>query len=358
MTALLFSYIPFAHSDTTTSKKEDKETIGTILQVKAFSIKSVFYTLGTELCKNIAQSKRFICELTPGNGSIENAKKLLDKKVEAGFVSTVIYDAVKNKYPPFTNYPDSAQLKPLFSLIPSIFFAYTYAGSTIKNFNDAPGHSVDIGHPGSVESTFVQQAFEMKEWEAEQFKSTTQLRTVAFSRQICAKQIDMFIVSTVHPEPYIEAMFKSCNLRIAPMQENFINKMIINYPFYVKAKLPANTYSGQTQETLGLGGQSLFLVHADFNEQDAYLITKHVFENFNANSNPKFSGFNTTCNVTTRDPAQRSASRCTALLPRSWVIPKKLKSMWYSTCILCAFAKLKTGLVTELNSYAHACLLQ
>lgn len=273
----LFMFTLSLHAETPASTRPT----AAVINIGAFPLQSVYYKIAQNFCKILLESEGLSCKAHPTNGSIENVNNLQLQKMQAGYASTVTFDAVKRKEAPFTNSLEKHEITALFSLHPAIFAAYTYADSAIKTFDDALGHKIDIGHNGAVEHTFMTHVFTEKKWQSENFKQLTRIRPVEFSRQLCSKKLDLYVIATVHPTPFISNALKRCPLRFVSMKPSFIEKMVTKYPIYTQATIPANLYPHQSNPMIGLSSQWLFLVRKDMNEPLAYKITKSIFDNFN-----------------------------------------------------------------------------
>ncbi len=58
--------------------------------------------------------------------------------------------------------------------------------------------------------------------------------------------------------------------------------MRTQFPFYMETKIPAGTYTGQTEEVPTLAVKALLVVRADLSERLVYDITKALFNNLPA----------------------------------------------------------------------------
>ena len=110
--AILLSFGLFYTDNVQSNLVKIKEETANTFRIKAYSIKSTFYNLGIRLCETIAHTQ-LACEVEPSKGSVENAKDLLDKNIQAAFISTLTYYQIQKNQEPFEGYSKADQLSPL-----------------------------------------------------------------------------------------------------------------------------------------------------------------------------------------------------------------------------------------------------
>lgn len=96
-------------------------------------------------------------------------------------------------------------------------------------------------------------------------------------------KIDAAFIVAGAPTPAItELSMTNANTRIVPIDGDFADKLMKDNTFYSVYKIPANTYSNQTEEITTVTVKATLIVSADASEEDVYKLTAAIFDNTEA----------------------------------------------------------------------------
>ena len=88
-----------------------------------------------------------------------------------------------------------------------------------------------------------------------------------------------FFLAAEAPHPLIKEAFSSHKLRALGLADDIIEKMLKDYPYWVKCQIPANTYKGQTEAQFAVTSPVAWIINAQVSDDLAYQITKAIIEN-------------------------------------------------------------------------------
>ena len=69
------------------------------------------------------------------------------------------------------------------------------------------------------------------------------------------------------------------DILIIPVPKDIADKLIAKYPFYVRVKIPQDTYSKQTADVDTVTVKSILVANASLDEALVYSVTKAIFSN-------------------------------------------------------------------------------
>ncbi len=88
-------------------------------------------------------------------------------------------------------------------------------------------------------------------------------------------------VNAPHGAPPLEAVTSLTvqnNVKIISMEKDKLDAINKDFPYYEAAVVPAGTYKGIDQDVTSVGIQDILVINSDTSEEDAYQITKAIYE--------------------------------------------------------------------------------
>lgn len=104
------------------------------------------------------------------------------------------------------------------------------------------------------------------------------------------RQIDGFMFTTAAPNAGIMEIVTSQPLQFVEIKGDFRDKVIADYPFFAKAVIPAGAYSTLDKDVETIAVQACLIARRDMSEDEAYAVTKAIFENLEAIGNAHAKG--------------------------------------------------------------------
>jgi TRAP transporter TAXI family solute receptor len=163
-------------------------------------------------------------------------------------------------------------------LYPEIVHIVVRGDSPAKTFGDLKGLKVGVGAPGSgTEANFrqLQEVYGMKKDDV----NGQYLSYAESADQFKDKHIDSFFLTTGIPNSALMDVANTRSIKLLSIEDAMVAKITQQYPFLAPAKIPANTYKGQTEEVKTIAVMAVLIAHPKLSEQVGYNITKALIEN-------------------------------------------------------------------------------
>jgi len=208
--------------------------------------------------------------------SAENVRLVNKKEAELALVQSDTTDFAYNAKETFKE-PLKA-ISALAVLYPEIIQVVVRADGPAKSFADLKGKKVGVGAPGSgTEANFRQlcDVYGLK-------KEDVNGQYLSFSESAEAfkdNHIDAFIVTAGIPNSAIMDISTQHQVKILTIPDDVVQKLTQKYPFLSAAKVPANTYKGQTTDVSTVAVNAVLIVSSELKDDVVYNLTKALFDN-------------------------------------------------------------------------------
>ena len=151
----------------------------------------------------------------------------------------------------------------------------------IKSVADLKGKKVSIGAPGSgvyFNAIDILNAAGLTENDI-----IPQYQSFADSADnLTNRKIDAAFVVAGAPTPAIQELYTNGKAHLIDISGEVADTLLQASPFYSVYKIPAGTYSGQTEEITTVTVKATLIVSANASEEDVYNITKAIFDNIDS----------------------------------------------------------------------------
>jgi hypothetical protein len=163
-------------------------------------------------------------------------------------------------------------------LYPEIVHIVVRGDSPAKTFADLKGLKVGVGAPGSgTEANFrqLQEVYGMKKDDV----IGQYLSYAESADQFKDRHIDSFFLTTGVPNSALMDVANTRPIKLLSIDDAMVAKITQQYPFLAPAKIPANTYKGQTEEVKTIAVMAVLIASPNVKEDVIYNITKALIEN-------------------------------------------------------------------------------
>jgi hypothetical protein len=208
--------------------------------------------------------------------SAENVRLINKKEVELALVQSDTLDFAFNAKEAFKE--PLKGMSAIAVLYPEIIQVVVRADSPMKTFADLKGKKVGVGAPGSGTEANFRQLMDIYGLKKEDINP----QFLSFSESADAfkdKHIDAFIVTAGIPNAGIMDVSTQHEIRILDIPADMAGKLIAKYPFLAVAKVPANTYKGQTADVSTVAVNAVLIAGSQLKDDLVYNMTKALFEN-------------------------------------------------------------------------------
>jgi hypothetical protein len=273
MLALLITGCGSSSGDSEKAATGDKKFIN----IATGGTAGVYYPLGGAIAGVLNESIPGASATAQSTGaSVANVNMLNDGSVQMAFVQNdIAYYAVNGTEMFADNKVED--LRAIATIYPETVQVVTLKKTGIKNIADLKGKKVAVGAAGSSvvsNSEQVLGAYGMSFDDIdEQFLSFAEA-----ANGLKDGNIDAAFLSAGFPTSAIQDIAAQHDIVMLSLDQDKVDKLLADYSYYTPMTIPAETYPGQTEDVKAVSIMAMLVVKADMPEQEAYDITKAVFE--------------------------------------------------------------------------------
>jgi hypothetical protein len=265
------------------AKQEEAAPKTTFVTIGTGGITGVYYPTGGAIAKMVnAQKDQYGIRATVEStgGSVFNVNAVMSGDLQFGVVqSDRQYQAI-NGLAEWEGNPQP-DLRAVFSIHPESITLVAAVDADIYDIKDLKGKRVNIGNPGSGQRQNSIDALDAVGLNYETDLIAEGIKAAEAPGLLQDGRIDAFFYTVGHPSGAIkEATAGARKVRFASILG--IDKLLEEYPYYAKAKIPVNLYPGAVNEedVQTFGVKATFVTSSKVPEDVVYAITKEVFDNF------------------------------------------------------------------------------
>ncbi|MFC2949005.1 TAXI family TRAP transporter solute-binding subunit [Virgibacillus sediminis] len=235
-----------------------------------------YYPLGGEMAQIITEATGIQTDAISSNASADNVAELQEGQAELAFVQTdVMANAVEGINSFEGNPVDNVQA--LGSLYPETIQIVTSKDSGISSVEDLEGKSVSVGAPGSGTYVNAEQILEVHGLTMDDINA----QNLSFDESTSGIQdgnIDAAFITAGTPTGAVEGLGATVDVAIVPIEQDKIDELIEEYPYYAEDTIEAGTY-GLEEDVTTVAVLAMLAVTEDVPEETVYEITKSIYEN-------------------------------------------------------------------------------
>ena len=240
-----------------------------------------YYPLGGALSQIITDHSggKVACVAQATGASVENLNLLNVGDIDLALVQNDTADYAKHGTmffkAPLTNvvgicriYPEHIQIA-------------VGANSDIKTFADFKGKNISVGAPGSGTEANARQIFgEVGLYDGKNYVGFTPhfLSYAESTSHFQDRLIDGFSFTSGAPNAGIQEIVTAQPLRFLEIKGKLRDDIIAKYPFFAPAVIEKGVYSGLDRDVETVAVQACLVARRDMSEDEAYALTKAIFE--------------------------------------------------------------------------------
>ncbi|MGI6442470.1 MAG: TAXI family TRAP transporter solute-binding subunit [Synergistaceae bacterium] len=241
-----------------------------------------YYAVGGALAAAVSKEGKVKCTAETGNASVANVNLIATKGIEIAFVQNdVTYWGVKGEHM-FADKGALDNIRAVASLYPEHLQMVITKDSGIQKFTDLKGKRVGVGAPGSGTEGDVQALFDVANLDKsyKDLKKADFLDFAGIADRFKDEQIDAgFVVAGYPTTAIMDLTTTKNNVTLMSFDDEFLKELNAKYPFFVASSIPANTYTGVTEEVKTPAVMAILITHADVPEEDIYNFLTAMYKN-------------------------------------------------------------------------------
>jgi TRAP transporter TAXI family solute receptor len=172
------------------------------------------------------------------------------------------------------------KLRAVFSVHPEPFTVVARADSGIETFDDLFGKRVNVGNPGSGQRATMEVVLDAMGKSMDDFALASELKPAEQSAALGDNKVDAIIYTVGHPNGSIQEATSTVDSVLVDVNNEAIQKLIADHPYYAAATIPGGMYAGSDEDTETFGVRATFVTSADVPDDVVYEVVKAVFDNF------------------------------------------------------------------------------
>lgn len=246
-------------------------------------VTGVYYAAGGAICRLVNKDRAkhgYRCTVESTGGSVANINTIKAGDLDFGVTQSDWNHHAHKGTSSFAQAGAYTDLRSVFSLHPEPFTVLARADANVKSFTDLKGKRVNVGNPGSGTRASMDQLLAAMNWKVSDFGLAAELKADEHGAALCDNKIDAFFYGVGHPSANIQDPVTTCGAKLVNITGPAVDKLIADNPFYARATIPAGLYKGNDQDTTTYGVLATFVTSAKAPEDQVYILTRAVFENF------------------------------------------------------------------------------
>ena len=247
----------------------------TFVNIATGGTAGTYYPIGGAIAEVLNKDAQGVNASAQSTGaSVANINMLKDGQVDMAIVQNdITYYAVNGKEM-FENKVDN--LRGIASLYPETCQFVVLEDSGIKTIADLKGKRVAVGAAGSGVEGNVRQilkAYDMSYDDIdEQFLSFAEGATA-----LKDGTVDVACLTAGYPTASVQDVASQKKIRLLPIDNDKIESLVKEYPFYTKTTIPKGTYQGFDEDVQTVSVMAILVVNDKLSDDAGYEITKAIF---------------------------------------------------------------------------------
>jgi TRAP transporter TAXI family solute receptor len=249
----------------------------TFLSIATGGVAGVYYPLGEGLARVLNKHVPDVeATAESGNASVANVNMIAASGVTMALVQNdVAFRAVQGVKPFKTPVKN---LRMIASLYPEHVQCVTAKASGVKTIADLKGKRVSVGAPGSGVADSLSPIFHAAGIKYADM-DTDFLDFAHTGERIQDGRLDAGFVLAGYPTAVIMALAAQQEIDLVSFEDDLLDRLMKEYPFFTRDVIPAGTYTGIAHDTRTPAVMAVLVCDSALPDALVYNITKAIFEN-------------------------------------------------------------------------------
>jgi uncharacterized protein len=209
--------------------------------------------------------------------SVANINMLATDEVQMAFVQNDIAYYAFNGVEMFKD-KQQKSIRAVATLYNETIQIVTLASSGIRSLADMKGKRISVGAAGSGAEVNARQVLEAAGLTYKDI-SPQYLSFAEGANGLRDGNTDVAFLTAGAPTAAVRDVAAQKDIVVIPVSKDIADRLIAKYPFYVRVKIPKDTYSKQTVDVDTVTVKSILVASASLDETVVYNATKAIFSN-------------------------------------------------------------------------------
>ena len=251
------------------------ESGGNFVNIATGGTAGTYYPIGGAIADVLNKDAQGVNASAQSTGaSVANINMLKDKQVDMAIVQNDITYYAVNGTEMFSEKIEN--LRGIASLYPETCQFVTLEDSGIKSIEDLKGKRVAVGAAGSGGEGNVRQILKAYGLTYDDIDE----QFLSFAEGASALKdgtVDVACLTAGYPTASVQDVASQKKIRLIPLENDKIEALIKDYPFYTKTSIPAGTYQGFDEEVQTVSVMAILVATDKMTDDAGYEITKTIF---------------------------------------------------------------------------------
>ena len=271
-----------ASSDSSTDSSASAPAASAKLRFVTGGESGTYYAFGSVIAQHATNNTNVAVTGLVGNGSKSNVEELADGNAELAFCQSDVMAYAYNGTNLFENPIDC------FSTVAALYMEDVQIVTTdpsIKTVADLAGKNVSVGAAGSgvyFNAVDILSAYGLGDLDAEGKFTKINATYQGFGDSADALKdgkIDAAFVVAGAPTTAITDLSTTKTAYLVSLDDEHIDQLLAESPYYTKHVIPAGTYNGQDEDVTTVAVGAVILARDDVSEDAIYALTADIFDN-------------------------------------------------------------------------------
>lgn len=235
-----------------------------------------YFVLGAGLAQIIQNDLGIPTTAEVTAGSPENIILMDNKEMTLGVISAEDGDLAVNGLDRYKKEYDLMAITPLY---PNVTQPIVLAKSDIHTIDDLRGRKVAVGAVGGGVYTMNKVLLGTLGIDIEKDIKPIEIGLSEASIALQDGTVDAAFQTTGAPAAFALEVESNVPIRIIPLNDEEIDKLITEQIYYQPITIEANTYRTVTEDVQTIGSWALLAANSNLSEEAAYSITKAIYDN-------------------------------------------------------------------------------
>jgi TRAP transporter TAXI family solute receptor len=251
---------------------------GETLTILTGGTSGIYFQMGNAMAKLYGEEIGAQASAQTTGASAENTAKISRGKAELGFAMADTVSDAYNGQGNFENFGSIKNIRAVASLYPNFMQIVTVKSSGIKSLEDLRGKELAVGALGSGTEIMAKRILEGVGLTYDDVNADF----LSFSEGIEGIKngtTDAAFLSSGYPNSGIMELAATDDVEIIPITEELTLELKESFPAFEIGTIPANTYTGVTEELSTVKVNNLLITNEDLPNEAVYELTKTLFDN-------------------------------------------------------------------------------
>lgn len=257
------------------------------LRLTSGGVTGIYFALSSAFCRllepDLAVRVRS-CEVVSSQGSVSNLRLIRAGAADIGLAQADMVGLAREGSGVFTQSGPNPSLRVLFSTVLEKLTVILAPESRIGVVDDLLGARVDFGPLGSGSRASALRYLESRDLGFDDFAPVDRAAgsSSLAAQELCRGNADAFIFISAHPNSVVQEAIAACDARLFPPDAAGLVGFTQRYPEYVRVPIESDLYPEIPADVETFGVPAIVVADADLDEDQAYRLTKTVFEQLDA----------------------------------------------------------------------------